>query len=284
MKLKYILPILFIAILSTACSKDDDDNYTPPATSEVDGLTKIQEIVNNNHTIELWTKSGQFYTGYNHITMRIKDNTTNTYFQDYSINWMPIMQMANHEHSCPKSTITKTLGKDTLYQGNIIYQMANDDGSGWSLTFNYTINNIDYNVTETISVKRFHNKNVTVFKGSDEVKYILALIEPQAPKMGINTMTVGLYKMDDKMSFPVVEDYTITLDPRMPDMGNHSSPNNLDLTYKSVEQLYQGNLSLTMTGYWVLNLQLLDKTSAVLKGEPITTDHTQSSVFLEVEF
>ena len=37
MNLKYILPILFIALLFTACSSDDDENNTPPVINEVEG-------------------------------------------------------------------------------------------------------------------------------------------------------------------------------------------------------------------------------------------------------
>lgn len=284
MKLKYILPVLFIALFSAACSSDDDNNDTPPETSEVDGLTKIQDITNNNHTIELWSKSGRFYTGYNDVSIRIKDNATNIFFKNYSMNWMPVMQMETMQHSCPKSMITKVPGKETVYQGNVIYQMTNPDGSGWSLTFNYTIDNVDYNITETIAVMQHYNQNVTSFMGSDNVKYVLALIEPQTPKIATNTMKVGLYKMENMMSFPVVENYTITLDPRMPGMGNHGSPNNTDLTYRSTESIYQGNLSLTMTGYWVLNLKLLDAMDTVLKGESVAEDHPQSSLYLELEF
>lgn len=283
MKRIYILSVLIIALLSISCSSDDDIN-TLPNTSDVDGLIKIQEILNTDHTIELWTKSGHFNTGYNNVTIRIKDNNANTFFENYSISWMPVMQMTSMQHSCPHSTISKVPGKNTVYQGNIIYQMTNLDGSGWSLTLDYTIDNVGYSVTEDITVNQYHNQNVIAFKGSDDVKYVLALIEPKAPKIATNTMKVGLYKMENMMSFPVVENYTITLDPRMPDMGNHGSPNNTDLTYRSVEGVYQGNLSLTMTGYWVLNLQLLDQTNSVLKGEEITENHAQSSVYLELEF
>ncbi|TYA55929.1 hypothetical protein [Formosa maritima] len=284
MKLKYILPILFIAILSTACSSDDDNNDNPPVINEVEGLTKIQDITNNTHTIELYSESGYFYTGYNEISIRIKDNTNNTFFEDFSIGWMPIMQMPTMQHSCPYSTITKTPGKDTVYQGNIIYQMTNTDGSGWTLTFNYTIDNVDYSITDTITVIQYENQNVTSFMGSDNSRYIMALLEPKDPKIAINTMKVGLYRMENMMSFSVVEDYTITLDPRMPGMGNHSSPNNTDLTYRSVEGIYQGNLSLTMTGYWVLNLKLMDTMDTVLKGETVTDENPQSSLYLELEF
>ncbi len=285
MKLKYILPILFIALLSTACSSDDDNNIdTPPTVNEVEGLIKIQDIENNNHTIELYSKSGYFNTGYNEISLRIKENTNNTFFEDFTINWMPMMQMPTMQHSCPNSAITKAPGRDTVYQGFVIYQMTNTDGSGWSLTFNYTIDGVDYSITDTISVMQNENQNVTSFMGSDSERYILALIEPKDPRIAINNMKVGLFKMETMMSFPVVEDYTITLDPRMPGMGNHSSPNNTDLTYSSVNSNYQGNLSLTMTGYWVLNLKLMDDMDTVLKGEDVTEEEQQSSLYLELEF
>ena len=162
--------------------------------------------------------------------------------------------------------------------------MTNLDGSGWSLTVDYTIDNVDYSVSDTITVLQNENQNVVSFMGTDDVRYILALIEPNSPKIAINNLMVGLYKMENMMSFPVVEDYTIELDPRMPGMGNHSSPNNTDLSYNMADNMYHGNLSLTMTGYWVLNLKLLNAENTVLKGEDVTTDNTQSSLYLELEF
>lgn len=66
----------------------------------------------------------------------------------------------------------------------------------------------------------------------------------------INDFTAALYKMENMMTFTPVADYMISVDPRMPGMGNHSSPNNEDLTYNSATQMYDGKLSLTMTGYW----------------------------------
>ncbi|MFL0353646.1 hypothetical protein [Xanthomarina sp. GH4-25] len=284
MKLKYIVLILFMALFTTACSTDDDTNDSPQEISEVEGLTKIKEIINNSHTIELYSESGYFITGYNEVSLRIKDHTNDTYFEDYSISWMPMMQMPTMQHSSPYSDITKAPGKDTVYQGYIIYQMTGMDGSGWSLTFNYSINDVDYSVMDTITVLQNDNQNVTSFMGSDGSNYVLALIDPKDPKIAINNMKVGLYKMESMMSFPIVEDYTITLDPRMPGMGNHGSPNNTDLTYKPVEGTYQGDLSLTMTGYWVLNLKLMDPLNTVLKGEEVTEDNSQSSLYLELEF
>lgn len=280
MKLKYILPIAFIALFFS-CSSNDDNTTT---INEIEGLELIQTIINGNETIELYNEKGMFETGYNMISLRIKDNTANTYIEDATLSWMPVMQMPTMQHSCPKSSIAKALGKDTVYEGFIIYQMTNTDGSGWSLTLNYNIDGTDYSVTETISVMQYENQNIASFMGSDDSRYIVALVEPKDPSIAINTMKVGLFKMQNMMTFPVVEDYTITLDPRMPGMGNHSSPNNTDLTFNNADNFYYGDLSLTMTGYWKLNLKLMNESDTVLKGEDVTEENESSSLYLELEF
>lgn len=72
--------------------------------------------------------------------------------------------------------------------------------------------------------------------------------------------------MQDMMNFPVVDGYTVKLDPRMPSMGNHSSPNNVNATQSAAGKLYNGKLLLTMTGYWKLNIQLAKPDGTVVKG------------------
>ncbi|MGE5944938.1 MAG: hypothetical protein ACM31G_11430, partial [Flavobacteriales bacterium] len=248
------------------------------------GLVQIQTLTNNTHTIELYNTNGEFLTGYNAISIRIKDNTSSKYIENASISWSPVMEMPTMQHSCPKSTVTKASDKTTVYEGFIIYQMANLDGSGWSLNVNYNINGVDYSVTDAITVMQYENQNVTSFMGTDGSKYIIAMLEPKTPKIAINKLKVGLYKMENMMSFPAVENFTITLDPRMPGMGNHSSPNNANLTYNASDAMYHGDLSLTMTGYWVLNLKLLNSQNEVLKGEDVTAENIQSSLYLELEF
>lgn len=283
MKLIYILPILLFALFATSCSTNEDDNDTG-IVNEVEGLLKIKELTNSTHAIELFNNSGTFYTGYNNISIRIKDNITNNYVENASISWMPIMQMPTMQHSCPKSVITKTPGKDTVYNGYLIYQMTSLDGSGWSLSVDYSIDNVDYTATDSITVMQSAKQNVTSFMGNDDSRYVVALIEPNNPIIGINNVMSGVFKMENMMSFPSVENYTIALDPRMPGMGNHSSPNNTDLTYNIADTMYHGNLSLTMTGYWVLNLKLFNAENDVLKGEDVSETNTQSSFYLELEF
>lgn len=283
MKLKYILPVLFIALFTTACS-EDDNNDEAPIVNELEGLNIVQELTNNSHTIELYNASGRFYTGYNATSMRIKDNATNNYVEDATISWMPVMQMPTMQHSCPNTNPIKEPGKNTVYKGNMIYQMAAPDGTGWSLTVNYTIDGMDYMVTGAITVMQNDDQNVSSFMGTDNKRYVVALIEPKNPIIGNNELVLTVHQMENMMSFPVVQDFSLSLDPRMPGMGNHSSPNNTNLTYNSADNMYHANLTLTMTGYWVLNLKLMDGEGVILKGEPVTDDNIQSSLYLELEF
>ncbi len=76
----------------------------------------------------------------------------------------------------------------------------------------------------------------------------------------------------------------ISVDPRMPGMGNHSSPNNEDLVYNAGTQMYDGKLSLTMTGYWKVNLMLYNENGDVLKGETVTDTNPESSLYFDFEF
>ncbi|HRN98153.1 MAG TPA: hypothetical protein PLA69_02375 [Flavobacterium sp.] len=275
--LKYFA--LFLSVILMACSTDDDN---VPA-NELKDLALVQVMSNETHEIELYTPSGQFVQGYNAVSLRIKDLATGGYVTNAQVSWMPMMQMMSMAHSCPFSTVARTQGTDTLYNGYIVFQMAENDMEHWSLTVDYTIDGTLYEATEALSVPASAKRTVNSFMGSDGTRYIVALIEPANPKIAINAMKAGIFKMENMMSFPVVDGYTLKIDPRMPGMGNHGSPNNLDLT-QSANGFYDGKLSLTMSGYWKVNLQLANTSNEVVKGEAVTDAVTESSIYFEIEF
>jgi len=279
MKFLRIVPLV-LATIFASCTSDTDDN----TVNELDGLTKFKEISNTTHTIELYKYMGGLEQGYNEIALRIKDKTTNQYIKNASVTWMPVMHMAMTSHSCPKSPVTKVSTDGDVYEGYIVFQMAENTTEKWDLKIDYTINGTAYTMTSGIEVPASAKQRVTTFTGSDGVRYIAAYVDPHHPKVGINDMVVGVWKMQDMMTFPVVDNFKVKVDPRMPSMGNHSSPNNVDATQIAVGDLYNGKLSLTMTGYWKLNLQLLNATGTVLKGETITDAVPASSIYFEIEF
>lgn len=274
---KYIS--LIAAILLFSCSSDDD---APQQINETDGLTLVQNISNDQHSIAIYTKNGNLQQGYNHIYFQIKDGET--LIENAEVSWMPMMHMTNMSHSESHSEITKKADTETLYEGYIVFQMAENDTEYWDLTFDYNIDNETFSATDIIEVAASAKKRVNVFTGSDEVRYILALIDPQDPKVAVNDMSTAIFKMEDMMTFPLVDDYQIKIDPRMPSMGNHGSPNNEDLFQQNSGEFYYGKLSLTMSGYWKINLQLLNAESEVLKGEKVTEENAASSIYFELEF
>ncbi|WP_196890457.1 hypothetical protein [Aureivirga marina] len=282
--LKYIIPILF-SIFFIACSNDDDDTTAiPPNTDDsVENLMLATTITNDTHEIEVYTEDGKIHQGYTEFTFRIKESSTENYISDVNFSWNPVMQMPSMQHSCPTSSITKIANSKALYTAYAIFQMTGENGTGWTLNFEYTIANQTYEASKEINVKAAEKKNVAVFMGSNGIRYVLGLI-PAKPEIGINDLTLSLHKMTNMMQFDVITDHAITFDPRMPAMGNHSSPNNENPTFDTTSNLYKGKVSLTMTGYWTLNFTISDADNTLVAGNEITNDNPESSVMLEIEF
>lgn len=279
MKYLQILSLVMVTIFAS-CTSDSETK----TTDELEGFTKIKELTNTTHTIELYKQGSGLEQGYNQIGLKIKDVSTNQYVENATITWTPVMHMTMMTHSCPFSTIELAATDKSVYKGYIVFQMAQNTTEYWDLTINYTINGTSYTVTSVIDVPASAKQRVSTFTGSDSVRYIVAYVEPSSPKVGVNDMQALVFKMQDMMTFPAVNNFTLKLDPRMPSMGNHSSPNNVDLVQTASTGFYNGKLSLTMTGYWKLNLQLVNASGTVLKGEAITDAVTASTLYFEIEF
>lgn len=281
--LKYIFAILILSVSFVNCSSDDDDDLIE--INPVEGLTKIYEIPAADHIVQIFSEKQKLEVGYNEISIRIKDLANDKYLTNAQLNWMPMMHMANMSHSAPHSMLSNS-EESSIYKGHIVFQMASNETEYWELKFNYNLNGEAVEKALRVNVAQPANglKKSLVFTGSDNTRYVLAYVNPKEPKVAINDMQAVLYKMEDMMTFPVVENYKITVDPRMPGMGNHSSPNNQDLTYNVATKTYNGKLSLTMTGYWKINLKLLNENGEVLKGEDVTEANPESSLYFEVEF
>ena len=279
--IKYIVALFAMASTFVSCS-DNENDVTP--VNDLAGITKIQEITNDTHTIELYSNKAALEQGYNDISLRIKNNATNAYEKNAAVSWKPLMHMTSMMHACPYSAVEKVTENGTLYKGYIMFQMAQNATEYWDLKITYTISGTEYSATSVIDVPATTKRRVTTFMGSDNVKYLVALVDPTTPKVAINDLKIGVWKMESMMNFPVVDGYTVKIDPRMPSMGNHSSPNNVNATQSLAGGLYNGKLSMTMSGYWKINLQLANALGTVLKGEEITTSVEASSIFFEIEF
>jgi len=286
--LKYGMLFLLTAIIMVSCSTDDD--ITPNNPDEIENLQLVKTFTKDGYKVELFNKTGNLQVGYNQIFLRLTDKN-DKYVQDASFDWMPMMTMnmggMTMEHSCPFSEIKKVSGKQTLYESYIVFIMASDEPDNfWDLQINFTVNGQSLQTNDTINVistESQYNKVYTSAMGSDEVNYMLALIEPSEPIIGTNDIVVGLFKMGENHDFPIVNGYTIKVDPRMPGMGNHSAPGNVDMTQGN-DGFYHGKVGFSMSGYWKINLILENASGTAVKGEPITEQNPESSLNLKLEF
>ena len=280
---KYIFVIFILSISFIGCSGDDEN--TSIKVNPVEGLNLIYEIPQSDHTVQIYSEKQNLEVGYNEVSIRIMDLANNKYISNAEMSWMPMMQMATMSHSAPHSMLSNS-EEPSVYKGHIVFQMASNDSEYWEVKFNYNFNGQAVEGFSRLSVIQAADglNKTQVFMGSDNTRYILAYVNPQIPQVAINDFQAVLYKMEDMMTFPIVENYIITVDPRMPGMGNHSSPNNQDLTYNAISKMYNGKLSLTMTGYWRINLKLLNENGELLKGEDVTDINPESSLYFELVF
>lgn len=279
---KSLFVLIIMSLIAVSCSRTSDEPTLPE--NELKDLVKIKEFTNDTHIIELYSAGGTTTLGYNDLKLRIKNKSTNQYEKSAAVSWTPLMHMGMMTHSAPKSPVTKLTNEGSLYAGYIVFQMPQNTSDFWDLTVNYTVAGNSYSATTAIDVPVSSKVKVASFVGSDDVKYVMALVEPKSPKVAVNDFVVGVWKMQDMMNFPVADGYTVKLDPRMTGMGNHSSPNNVDAKQNAPGQLYSGKLSLTMTGYWKINLQLAKPDGSVVKGEEVTPSNPASSLYFEIEF
>ena len=281
--LKYLFAFLAISASFMSCSNDDDQNPLP--NDPVAGLIKIKEFSEEGHKIEVYAPTPELRVGYNEVSIKILDKSNNTYVTNAAPTWMPMMHMETMNHSAPHSMLNNS-ENNTVYKAHVVFQMPTNATEYWDITMDYTFNGQAKTKTHRFTVLQPADgfKKTQVFTGSDEVQYILAFVNPREPQVAINDFQAVLYKMEDAMTFPIVANYKITVDPRMPSMGNHSSPNNQDLIFNPATKMYDGKLSFSMTGFWKINMKLLNENGDVLKGEDVTEDNPQSSLYFELEF
>lgn len=272
--------MLVFAISLLSCSSDE---VKEQIDQDLDGLLQVSEVTTDSHQVELFSPSGELRVGYNPMSLRIKDLATDQYLSPTNVAWKPNMKMTHMEHAAPASALEEDLEHPHLYSGYVVFTMPENEQEKWEVVLTYSLEGTSYSVEIPVEVRPSDHRTVTSFEGSDGSHYIIALVEPFEPEVALNDIEVVLYRMVSMDDYLPAEAYKILLDPRMPGMGNHSSPNNQHLQHYQ-HGLYKGKLSLTMTGLWRLNLQLESPKGTVIAGEPVSEDHPQSSLYLQFEF
>lgn len=297
-KVKGLFLILFVVAL-TACNSNDDGVV---AGIEIPGITitddadccsaeealntynflqtvqlvpELTTEIDGKYNVYVYTKTGGFHTGYNDIYFVSTKKETNNYIKDLTVTSnSPLMYMSkmNMYHSTPVSEKSRIVNYDYLAVKRVwvSFLMETSDAGSW--TYSYEVNVLGKSggvEKKDITVNALPEGQVWLksFKVGDDT-FFLSLVNPTDWKTGTNTIKAYVSKKSNPITTPyalAAETFTVDIDPRMPDMGNHTSPNNTPLV-KQEDGSYQGTINLTMTGLWRIHLKVKDSEGNIVAG------------------
>ncbi|HTN06371.1 hypothetical protein [Agriterribacter sp.] len=234
---------ILCAMVFTACKKE----AVKPADAIIN-KTRLAEATNSNTTITLWSDNAVLPAGYNKLYVSLKNNQGNE-IKNTTVTYTSIMDMGSMKHSSPAEQPAYN-NELKLYEGAIVFTMPTSETGTWQL--NVTAN--DATVSFPLTISTPPQKQSGTFVGTDENKYVLALVPPLKWQVGLNDLDILINRKASSMDFPADDGFTIELITEMPSMG-HGSPNNSN-PISAGSGHYKGKVNYTMTGDWRLHFKL----------------------------
>lgn len=290
---KIILFLTVLCIAFTSCTKEKTD-YEAEIDSIVPEQSNFKDayiMTSGNFKIHVEALNGKLYKGYNEIRVKIDGHNDEDKVNASTVTFLPIVTHPEAGvSSCPHRDKLRYNPENGYFEGYVVFTEESNKLTNWDLQLSFSTTNQAHTAKQNITVQKQDNKNlnITSFTGRDDEQYIIALVAPQKPKVAENILLAGIYMRNRPTdtfgeaiantplpSYKEVQGYTLQLDPRMPEssMGNHSSPNNKDLS-QGQDGLYQGVVNYTMTGNWTLNFILLNQHGRIIKGTTVPPDFT----------
>ena len=291
--------LIFVAAALTACNSNDDGVQ---AGIEIPGITitddadccsaeealntynflqtvklipELTTVVDGKYNVYVYTKTGTFHTGYNELYFVSTKKESGNYIKDLTVTSnTPLMYMSkmNMYHSTPVSDKSRIVNYDYLAVKRVWVSFLMNSSENGSWTYSYEVDVLGKSggvEKKDIVVNELPEGQVWLksFKVGDDT-FFLSLVNPTDWKTGTNEIRAYVSKKSNPITTPYAlasETFTVDIDPRMPDMGNHTSPNNTPLT-KQEDGSYQGTINLTMTGLWRIHLKVKDSEGNIVAG------------------
>ena len=287
-KVKGLFLILFVVAL-TACNSNDDGVQADDADccsaeealntynflKTVQLVPELTTEIDGKYNVYVYTKTGGFHTGYNDIYFVTTKKETGNYIKDVTVTSnSPLMYMSkmNMYHSTPVSDKSRIVNYDYLAVKRVWVSFLMNTSENGSWTYSYEVDVLGKTggvEKKDIVVSALPDGQVWLksFKVGDDT-FFLSLVNPTDWKTGTNNIKAYVSKKSNPITTPyalATETFTVDIDPRMPDMGNHTSPNNTSLV-KQEDGSYQGTINLTMTGLWRIHLKVKDSEGNIVAG------------------
>ena len=238
-------------------------------------VPELQTEVDGKYNVFGYTKTGGFHTGYNEIYFVATKKATGNYIKNFDVTGLtPLMHMVKMDmyHSTPVGPDAASFNDGYLAVKRtwVSFVMNTSEAGSWTLSYDALVlgktGGIEKRdlVVDALPDGQAWLKSFKV--GNDT--YYLSVVNPNEWQTGTNTITAYVSKKSEKATAPYAlaeAQYTIDIDPRMPDMGNHTSPDNKALV-RQADGSYVGTINLTMTGLWRIHLTVRDAQGNVVAG------------------
>ena len=248
------------------CTQDDEVKISQilSGNKEVTGLSRQSA---GSYTIKVYSRKASLHVGYNDLYFTVEKTESGRHVKDFAISELsPLMDMGMMQHSTPIANQFDQIESFPIYHTWVAPLMAGE----WALPFSYRIKDESGTLSGgqiTVDAAPEGQAWIKSFKWNGATYYLI-LASPQDLLTGVNTVRAYISKKADDATqpyLPASEVFTIDIYPTMPDMGNHTSPNNEPLTLQE-DGSYQGKLNLTMTGIWDIHLHVKDAAGNTVAG------------------
>ncbi len=249
--MKHFIQLLFISVLALSLSacieKNNSEDIVEP------DLMKLGEFTDNGISVVAYAIR-PLTVGLNHLYFEVHENGVR--YNRPLIRFNTMMHMEDHSHASPYGTPSQDREATyNLYKSWAIFTMPSGMMGTWELQI--TILNATQSATVAsgnIQISVEQANNVSTFMAEDGSRYVLTLINPSSPKVGMNNLEVAIHKRESMMEFPPVVNAVISFHPWMPSM-DHGSSNNVSPVHQS-DGFYKGQVNFNMTGDWQLRFDI----------------------------
>lgn len=262
-----VVPINIPSIDDDVCCSQDDENNINQILAGLKELTGLSRQSVEGYTLKVYARTANLYVGYNDLYFAVEKTESGRHVKDFAVTALsPLMDMGMMKHSTPIANKYDQIESYPIYHTWVAPLMAGE----WTLPISYRIKDLSGTLPGApITIEATPSDQVWIksFKWNDQT-YYFTLASPQNLKTGVNTISAYVSGKGDDSTLPYLpasEVFTIDIYPTMPDMGNHTSPNNEPLQPQD-DGSYQGKLNLTMTGVWDIHLHVKDASGKTVAG------------------
>lgn len=236
-------------------------------------IPELSTVVDDKYNVFAYSRTGSFHAGYNELYFVATKRSSGNYIKNFDVTALtPLMTMTSGgmtmQHSTPTSPSVSSFNDAYLAvrRGWVSFVMAGH----WTLSYDVAVLGATASVADvavTASALPDGQQWVQSFQ-YDGQTYYLSLVSPTDWQTGANTLQAYVSVRSTPATLPyalATDRLTIDIDPRMPDMGHHTSPGNTALTPQA-DGSYAGTVNLTMTGLWRIHLTVRDASGTVIAG------------------